>query len=80
MTTHAIDIQCPECGRQHRVTSGLILHSDPTQPGTLAKLYGDGKVPLALALASLLNELVECPKTKEWVQQTDRHYVFLRSL
>ena len=75
MTTYIVDIQCPESSQQHRVTSGLILHSGPTQPGSLAELYGDGELPLALA--SLLNDLVECPVTQHWVQQTDRHHVFL---
>jgi hypothetical protein len=75
MCNHNVEILCSACGRQHRVTGGLILHGSPTQPGTLAELYGDGELPLALA--SLLNDLVECPVTQQWVQQTDRHHVFL---
>jgi hypothetical protein len=75
MRLYIVDLRC-RCGQVHRVIKGLVLHGGPTEAGTVAELYGDGELPEALE--SLLNDLVRCTETGEWVELADRRRVHLR--
>ena len=75
MTSYIVDLRCPRCGKVHRVANHFHLDGGPTQPGSLADLYGDAELPHALA--DLLDDLVWCEVTQKWVNQKDRRRVFL---
>jgi hypothetical protein len=78
MSLYIVDIQCPKCNEVHRVSKRYRVPNGPTQPGTLADLYPDGKLPPELVL--LLAKQVWCPIVRQHVNQTDHDQVFLTPL
>jgi hypothetical protein len=50
---YAVDLRCPECGKVHRVSNRFQLTPGPTETATVAEVYPDGKLPLALTLTVL---------------------------
>jgi hypothetical protein len=75
MSWYIVDIRCPKCGKVHRASSQRRIPDGPDQPGSIADLYGTGKLPPMLA--SMLNDLVWCEVTEQWVNQTERTRVYL---
>jgi hypothetical protein len=75
MTSYIVDLRCPICGKAHRVSNGFRLDDGPTEPGSLADLYGGAELPQALA--NLLHDLVWCEVTERWVNQKDWRRVYL---
>ena len=75
MSWYIVDLRCPKCGKVHRVSSQYQVANGPTKPGSLADLYGAGDLPSALV--RLLDDLVWCPVTQQWVNQKDRARVYL---
>jgi hypothetical protein len=75
MSWYIVDIRCPKCGKVHRVSNQHQIPDGPGRPGSLADLYGAG--PLPPMLATMLEDLVWCEVTEQWVNQTGRTKVFL---
>ncbi|MFC2023487.1 hypothetical protein ACFLT5_01980 [Chloroflexota bacterium] len=75
VTGYIVDLRCPKCGKVHRASNHFQLDDGPTEPGSLADLYGAGDLPSALV--SLLHDLVWCPVTQRRVNQKDRARVYL---
>ena len=78
VTSYIVDILCPECGQRHPVSGDFRLVDGPTEAGSLAELYEGRALPARLV--GLLQDLVWCDETGEWVSQQDLRRVFLRPL
>jgi hypothetical protein len=62
---YAVIFDCPHCGKDHLVSSGLMLSQEPGQAGTVAQLWPEGGYPPTLA--GVLNDRIWCDGQAEYV-------------
>lgn len=75
MEQYSVFVFCEDCGETHPMGICVGLNDGPAKKASIGDAYHGKKLPQNIAHA--IDTRITCPKTGNWITQTDNSQVFL---
>lgn len=75
MEQYSVCVFCEDCGETHPMGICVGLDDGPAKKASIGDAYQGKELPHNIA--NMIDNRITCPKTGNWVTQTDNNQVFL---